>query len=114
MLLGAVPDFWQVLFVPAAPVIRVVARGSVMYLTLFFALRVLRRQAGTLGISDLLMVVLLADAAQNAMAGPYSPITEGLALVGRSGSAFLYSETGRDQWTGERGHAAAASGCGKK
>ncbi|MDZ4865590.1 MAG: hypothetical protein SGJ01_19415, partial [Gemmatimonadota bacterium] len=34
--------------------------------------------------------------------------------VERSGSAFLYSETGRDQWTGERGHAAAASGCGKK
>ena len=34
--------------------------------------------------------------------------------AGRSGSAFLYSETGRDQWISERGHAAAASGSGWK
>jgi len=32
----------------------------------------------------------------------------------RSGSAFLYSKTGRDQWISEQGHAASASGSGKK
>ena len=32
----------------------------------------------------------------------------------RSGSAFLYSETGCDNWIGGRGYAAAASGHGVK
>ena len=41
----------------------------------------LRREAGALGISDLLVVVLIADAAQNAMASDYKSITEGIILV---------------------------------
>ena len=40
-----------------------------------------RRGAGTIGISDLLVIVLIADAAQNAMASEYKSITEGLILV---------------------------------
>ena len=42
--------------------------------------------------------------------------TESFPLFGyslRSGAAFLYSETGRDKWKAG-GHAAAASGSGKK
>ena len=35
-----------------------------------------------LGITDLLVVVLFAEAAQNAMATNYTSITEGVALVG--------------------------------
>lgn len=34
-----------------------------------------------MGISDLLVVVLIADASQNAMASEYKSITEGLVLV---------------------------------
>ena len=45
-------------------------------------LRIFRRQAGALGLSDLLVVVLIADAAQNAMASEYKSITEGAILVG--------------------------------
>jgi len=41
----------------------------------------MRRGAGTIGISDLLVIVLIADAAQNAMASEYKSITEGLILV---------------------------------
>ncbi len=41
----------------------------------------LRREAGTGSLSDLLVVVLLADASQNAMAGSYTTITDGLLLV---------------------------------
>ena len=44
-------------------------------------MRILRRQAGALDIQDLLVVVLLADAAQNAMASEYKSITDGLILV---------------------------------
>ena len=40
-----------------------------MYLALYFLLRfVLKRQAGALGVADVLVLVLIADAAQNAMA----------------------------------------------
>lgn len=41
----------------------------------------LRRQTGGLGISDVLVIVVIADAAQNGMAGEYRSVTEGLALV---------------------------------
>jgi len=54
-----------------------------MYLALFLMLRlVLRRQPGTITLSDLLVLVLVADAAQNAMANEYNSITNGLVLVG--------------------------------
>ncbi len=39
------------------------------------------RQIGTLGVPDLLVVVLFAEAAQNAMASDYTLITEGAILV---------------------------------
>lgn len=59
-----------------------VLRGTLTYLSLFFILRVvLNRQSGGLGISDLLLVVLIADAAQNALTGGYESVTEGVVLV---------------------------------
>ena len=41
-----------------------------------------RRETGTVGITNLLTIVLLADAAQNAMAGEYTSIPDGVLLVG--------------------------------
>jgi len=74
---------WQALFVPKVAVAEIVLRGTFVYLTLFLLMRlVLKRQAGALGINDLLVVVLLADAAQNAMATNYTSITDGMILVG--------------------------------
>ena len=72
---------WKAAFVPTVSVAEIVLRGSFVYLFLFFVLRVLRREAGAIGISDLLVVVLVADAAQNAMASEYKSITEGAVLV---------------------------------
>ncbi len=72
---------WESLFVPSLHIGEIVLRGTVVYLFIFGVFRVLRRGAGTLGISDLLVVVLIADAAQNAMADEYKSITEGLILV---------------------------------
>jgi len=48
---------------------------------LFFLLRLLRREGGQIGIADVLVVVLVADASQNAMASDYKSITEGIVLV---------------------------------
>ncbi len=73
---------WKAVFVPDTSLAEIVVRGTLVYLLLFFILRFLRREAGALGISDLLVVVLIADAAQNGMAGEYKSVTEGAALVG--------------------------------
>src|SRR5262245_14068626 len=56
-------------------------RGTIVYLFIFVVMRVLRREPGTVGIADLLMVVLIADASQNAMAGEYHSLLDGLILV---------------------------------
>jgi uncharacterized membrane protein YcaP (DUF421 family) len=69
-------------FLPATPILEVLVRGSVVYLALFFLLRfVVKREVGSLGLTDILMLVLLADAAQNAMGDDYRSISDGLLLV---------------------------------
>ena len=73
---------WSTIFVPTLPIAEIFLRGTVIYLLLFGILRVLRREAGAIGVGDLLVVVLVADAAQNAMASDYKSITEGVLLVG--------------------------------
>ncbi len=74
---------WGRMLLPDTPVVEIFVRGSLVYLTLFVLLRlVLKREAGAIGISDLLVVVLLADAAQNAMADDYTSLPDGLLLVG--------------------------------
>jgi len=73
---------WKSVFIPSLSIAEIILRGTFVYLVLFFILRLLRREAGALGISDLLVVVLIADAAQNAMASEYKSITEGAILVG--------------------------------
>lgn len=73
---------WAGLFIPETPLLEIFVRGTVVYLSLFLLLRfVMRREAGALGLTDLLVIVLIADAAQNAMAGEYRSITDGIALV---------------------------------
>lgn len=72
---------WSSMFIPTMHIGEIILRGTVVYLFIFILFRVLRRGAGALGISDLLVVVLIADAAQNAMAKEYKSITEGLILV---------------------------------
>ncbi|MBM6596388.1 DUF421 domain-containing protein [Microvirga pudoricolor] len=73
---------WPAMFVPEHAIAEIVLRGTIMYFVLFSILRfALKRQSGTIGISDLLVIVLIADAAQNAMANEYKSITEGALLV---------------------------------
>jgi len=72
---------WHALFVPTVSLLELILRGSVMYLAVFAAMRVFRRESGALSTADLLVVVLVADAAQNAMASEYHSLTEGAVLV---------------------------------
>ncbi|MGA9378006.1 MAG: YetF domain-containing protein [Phormidium sp.] len=73
---------WYKVFIPSTSVVELFVRGTLVYLMLFAILRFLpNRQIGTVGISDLLVVVLFAEAAQNAMASNYTAISDGVILV---------------------------------
>src|SRR5512138_2597498 len=73
---------WKSIFYPDTSLWEIILRGSLMYIALFVMLRViLKRQTGTLGMTDLLLITLLADAAQNAMAGAYQSLSDGVVLV---------------------------------
>jgi hypothetical protein len=59
---------WHNVFVPNLGIAEIVVRGTLMYLALFAILRFIgRRQAGHFGPADLLVIVLIADAAQNGL-----------------------------------------------
>ncbi|MBX3620342.1 MAG: DUF421 domain-containing protein [Rhizobacter sp.] len=57
-------------------------RGTAVYWFLFVIFRFLmHRDVGSVGIADVLLLVLVADASQNAMAGGYESITDGMVLI---------------------------------
>jgi uncharacterized membrane protein YcaP (DUF421 family) len=73
---------WAAMFDRDIPLLEIFLRGSCMYLGLFFMLRfILKRQSGSMGIGDMLLIVMIADAAQNGMSSTYTSVTDGLVLV---------------------------------
>src|SRR5436189_6398245 len=73
---------WSELLIPTHSLAEMILRGTVMYLSLFVILRfVMVRQTSTIGIADILVIVVIADAAQNAFTKEYKSITEGIVLV---------------------------------
>jgi uncharacterized membrane protein YcaP (DUF421 family) len=68
--------------IPDVSLFETVIRGIVTYFSIFILLRVvLRGRTSAVAMSDLLVLVLIADAAQNAMASEYHSITNGIVLV---------------------------------
>ena len=64
------------------PILELFVRGSVMYWFLVLVFRlVLRRDVGSMGITDFLFVVLLGDAAQNGMIGEATSTTDAIVLI---------------------------------
>lgn len=72
---------WARLFVPQAPLLELFLRGTISYLAIFLYFRFVRRGVGGLGIADVLLLVLVADAAQGALGGEEHSITGGLVVV---------------------------------
>ena len=61
----------------------IVIRGSLMFWFLFIIFRfLLRRDVGSMEVGDILFIVIVADAAQNAMSAEASNIADGMLLVG--------------------------------
>ena len=73
---------WSNLFGFSVNPAEMVIRGTVIYWFIFLLFRfVLRRDIGAIGIADVMLVVLIADAASNGMSGGYDSITDGCVLV---------------------------------
>ncbi|MGH7529732.1 MAG: DUF421 domain-containing protein [Gemmatimonadales bacterium] len=72
---------WHGMFVPTQSLVELFLRGTVMYLLILTGMRVFRREAGALSLPDLLVIVLVADAAQNALSAQSHSITEGAVLI---------------------------------
>lgn len=69
-------------FIPDVSLLETVVRGIVMYLSIFVLLRViLGGRTSGVTVSDLLVLVMISDAAQNAMASTYLSLTNGIVLV---------------------------------
>ena len=76
------PVDWNELFQRSVSFWEIFVRGSAMYWFLFLIFRfVVRRDVGSVGISDILILVIIADASQNAFSGEYRSITDGMLLV---------------------------------
>jgi uncharacterized membrane protein YcaP (DUF421 family) len=74
---------WDQIFGISVSPLELIIRGTAMYLFLFLLFRVVvRRRVGAIGMADILILVIIADAAQNAMSGEYKSVTEGAILVG--------------------------------
>ena len=74
-------DWGAVLGLTKSP-LELIVRGSAMYLFLLAMFRtVLQRDIGAVGVADILLLVLIADASSNAMSGEYKSVSDGIILV---------------------------------
>ncbi|NMR28755.1 DUF421 domain-containing protein [Crystallibacter degradans] len=73
---------WASILDPSLPVAELVVQGSLLFLGLTFILRLTgQRESGSLALTDLLVVVLLAEAVSHAFAPDSTSVTDGLILV---------------------------------
>lgn len=76
------PIDWSEVFSLTVSPLELVVRGSLIYLFLYVVFRgILQRDIGAVGVADVLVLVLVADAAQNAMAAEYRSVSDGLILI---------------------------------
>lgn len=73
---------WKQMFLPGPSLLEIIIRGTIVYFVLFILIRLFRkRQAGAVSATDLLVLVIIADASQNAMSANYQSITDGMILA---------------------------------
>lgn len=74
---------WDDIFIVHQSPLETIVRGSLVYLSLLLLLRFgLRREWGIVGMSDLLVVVLIAEAATEAMASNVRSLPDCILLTG--------------------------------
>lgn len=65
-------------FTPDTALLDNILRTSIIYLILYFVLRfIYRRESSPIGITNILVLVLLADGVQNGISAEYSSVVNG-------------------------------------
>ncbi len=82
MLLFDLPAInWQDMFSISVNPLEIFIRGTLIYLFCFVVMRFTRRGISGVSIADLLIIVMIADAAQNGMSADYKSVTDGVLLI---------------------------------
>ncbi|QCU72319.1 DUF421 domain-containing protein [Luteimonas yindakuii] len=75
------PDDWAGIWTPEMPLLELLARAGVLYFGILFLLRIMpRRTGGELATMDLVLILLMTEAAAHAL-GDYSSLGDGLLLI---------------------------------
>jgi uncharacterized membrane protein YcaP (DUF421 family) len=72
---------WTEMFIPSVSPVEILIRGTLIYLFCFIVMRFTRRGISGVSISDMLIIVMIADAAQNGMSADYKSVTDGVFLI---------------------------------
>ncbi|TJZ73599.1 DUF421 domain-containing protein [Chitiniphilus eburneus] len=74
---------WDIVLEINQPIWETLLRGTAIFWMLFLIFRlILRRDSGSVNISDVLLIVIISEAIQQPMAGDIKSLLEGLLLVG--------------------------------
>ena len=84
---------WGAVFMFSMSPVELIVRGTLVYWFLFCIFRYfLHRDVGELGIADLLVLVIIADASQNAMGSEYKSVSDGFVLIATIASwSYLFN-----------------------
>lgn len=75
------PDNWSEIFIPELSITEIFLRALIIYFFILFMLRILpRRNAGELGSMDLLLILLISEAASNSLGG-YESLADGVLMI---------------------------------
>lgn len=73
---------WHELLVPTHSLLDLFLRATTMYIGIFCLFRIiLKRQSGNMSTPDLLLIVLISEASQNAISSDYKSVPEGIVLI---------------------------------
>lgn len=92
---------WLAVLVPSLPVLEIIARGTITFLVLYVLMRLVgRRESASVGMTDVLVIVLVADAASTGMNGDSQTLGDGfiLVLVILFWSTFIDAMSYRFRW----------------
>jgi uncharacterized membrane protein YcaP (DUF421 family) len=74
---------WRGMFAPKNALLELFLRGTIMYLTIVVLLRVVvRRELGGISMTDMLVIVLIAEVAGNGISDNFQSVIESTVLVG--------------------------------
>lgn len=90
---------WDTVFLPSTSLLELFIRGTVMYLMVFVLMRVVgRRESGQLNTSDLILVVIISEAASVGIAGEATSVLDSLIVVATILVWALLLDIGSYRW----------------